>query len=86
MGKPKGTSKIITPLIAQISRYYQRLGGDTVRGSATATETKFNLKENGDASIVKKIDEQMASVKASCANRCSSGRPFGLNDDLEAAI
>ena len=44
MGKPKGGSNINTPLKGQISRYYQRLGGDSVRGSATATAKKFNLK------------------------------------------
>ena len=86
MGKPKGGSNINTPLKGQISRYYQRLGGDSVRGSATATAKKFNLKGSGAAALVKKIDEQVASGKASRVNRRSSGRPSGFNEEMEAAI
>ena len=86
MGKPKGGSSINTPLKGQISRYYQRLGGDSVRGSATATAKKFNLKGSGAAALVKKIDEQVASGKASRVNRRSSGRPSGFNEEMEAAI
>jgi hypothetical protein len=72
MGKPKIGSNINTPLKGQISRYYQRLGVEIVRGSATATAREL-LKESGAAVIVSKIGEQVASGKASRANRRSSG-------------
>jgi glutamine phosphoribosylpyrophosphate amidotransferase len=64
---------INTPLRAQLSRYYQRLGGDTARGSATATANEFSLKGSGAASLVKMIDEQLAS----CRN------PPGIRDAQE---
>jgi hypothetical protein len=86
MGKPKSGSNINTPHKGKISRYYQRLGGDSVRGSATATARKFNFKGTGAAELVKLIDEQVASGKASRVSRCSSERPSSFNEGMEAAI
>jgi hypothetical protein len=57
-----------------------------LRGFTTAAARKFHLKESGAAELVKKIDEQVASGKASRANRRSSGRPSGLNEEAVAAI
>ena len=86
MTKTKGTKGIDTPLKAQISRHYQKLGGDGVRGAASATAREFKLGGSGAAARVKKYDAEVAAGIASRTNRRSSGRPLGFNEAVEAEI
>ena len=85
-GRSKGSSCITTPEKAQISRHYQSLGGDSVRGAASATARKFNLNAFSGPSDVKKYDREIRDGVASRANRRSTGRPKQFNADIEAEI
>ena len=85
-GRPKGSSCITTPEKEQISRHYQRLGGDSVRGAAAVTARKFNLNKSTGMSQVKKYDREIRDGVASRVNRRSTGRPKGFNAEMEAEI
>ena len=74
------------PEKGQISRHYQSLGGDSVRGAASATARKFNLPKSAGPGYVKKYDREIRDGVASRANRRSTGRPKKLNADMEAKI
>ena len=84
--KSKRGARISTPDKAKISRYYQSLGGDSVRGAASATERKFNLNKSQGMSDVKKYDRQIRDSLRSSLNRRSTGRPKKINADIEAEI
>ena len=81
-----GSQVVDTPLKAQISRHYQKLGGDEARGAASATAREFKLGGRGAAARVKRYDKQIEAGNASRANRRSSGRPSDFNEDLEEEI
>jgi len=85
-GRSKGSSCITTPEKAQISRHYQSLGGDSVRGAAAATARDFKLEKTHGSAYVKKNDRQIRDGVASRANRRSTGRPKQFNADIEAKI
>jgi hypothetical protein len=85
-GRSKGSSCIITPEKGKISRHYQSLGCDSVRGAASATARKFNLNASSGPSDVKKYDREIRDGVASRANRRSTGRPKQFNADIEAEI
>ena len=84
--KSKRSACITTPEKGQISRHYQSLGGDNVRGAASATARKFNLNASKGHSLVKKYDREIRDGVASRANRRSTGRPKQFNADIEAEI
>ena len=86
MPKGKGSQVVDTPLKAQISRHYQKLGGEEARGAASATAKEFKLGGSGAAAAVKKYDKQIEAGTASRKNRRSSERPSDFNEDLEEAI
>ena len=75
-----GSQVVDTPLKAQISRHYQKLGGDEARGAASATAREFKLGGRGAAARVKRYDKQIEAGNASRANRRSSGRPSDFNE------
>ena len=85
-GRAKGASCITTPEKAKISRHYQSLGGDSVRGAAAATARKFNLNKSMGPANVKKYDAQICDGVASRENRRSTGRPKQFNAEIEAKI
>ena len=84
--KSKRGASITTPEKGQISRHYQSLGGDSVRGAASATARKFNLTATRGPADVKKYDREIRDGVASRANRRSTGRPKQFNADIEAKI
>ena len=90
MTKKKGDINHDNPLKAQISRDFQSLGGSSVRGAASATARKFNLKGSGAASKVKQIDSEVAGGIASRKDRPNSilhtGRKRGFNGCVAQAI
>ena len=87
-GRSKGSSCITTPEKGKISRHFQSLGGESVRGAASATARKFNLgnpKTSGPG-LVKKYDREIRDGVASRVNRRPTGRPKQFNADIEAEI
>ena len=76
-GRSKGLSCITTPEKGKISRHFQSLGGESVRGAACATARKFNLRNPSasGAGLVKKYDREVRDGVASRVNRRSTGRP-----------
>ena len=84
--KSKRGACITTPEKGQISRHYQSLGGDSVRGAASATARYFSLGATHGPSNVKKYDREIRDGVASRANRRSTGRPTQFNADIEAEI
>ena len=84
--KSKRGACITTPEKGQISRHYQSLGGDSVRGAASATARKFNFTATRGPGDVKKYDREIRDGVASRANRRSTGRPKQFNADIEAKI
>ena len=84
--KSKRGACITTPEKGQISRHYQSLGGDSVRGAASATARKFNLTSTSGAAKVIKYDREIRDGVASRANRRSTGRPKEFNEEIEAEI
>jgi hypothetical protein len=89
MVKRKGSPDIDTPLKGKISRYYQSLGGDSVRGAAAQTARAFKLKGNSGASKVKNFDAQVREGTASRKGR-RAGRRTSFDDivaqDIEEAF
>ena len=84
--RAKGDCCITTPEKGKISRHYQSLGGDSVRGAAAATARHFKLEKTHGSAYVKKYDRQIRDGVASRANRRSTGRPKQFNADIEAEI
>jgi len=84
--KSKRGACISTPEKGQISRHYQSLGGDNVRGAASATARKFKLCKSRGMSLVKLYDREIRDGVASRANRLSTGRPKEFNEEIEAEI
>ena len=84
--KSKRGACITTPEKGQISRHYQSLGGDSVRGAASTTARKFNLNATSGPSDVKKYDRKIRDGGAARANRRSTGRPKQFNAEIEAEI
>ena len=85
-GRSKGSSCITTPEKAKISRHYQSLGGDSVRGAAAATARHFKLEKTNGSAYVKKYDRQICDGVASRMNRRASGRPKQFNAEMEEEI
>jgi transposase len=85
-GRSKGSVCVTTPEKGKISRHFQSLGGESVRGAAAATARKFNLGSTSGARMVKKYDREVRDGVASRANRRSTGRPKKFNADIEAEI
>ena len=85
-GRSKGSVCITTPEKGKISRHFQSLGGESVRGAAAATARKFNLTSTSGAAKVIKYDREICDGVASRANRRSTGRPKQFNADIEAEI
>ena len=84
--RSKGSSCVTTPEKGQISRHFQSLGGESIRGAATATARKFKLDKKTGACMVKKYDRQIRDGVASRINRRSTGRPKKINADMDAKI
>ena len=84
--RSKGSSFVATPEKAKISRHFQSLGGESVRGAATATARKFKFDKKTGACKVKKYDRQIRDGVASRVNSRSMGCPKSLNADMEAKI
>jgi len=84
--KSKRGACITTPEKGQISRHYQSLGGDSVRGAASATSRYFSLNATRGPKDVKKYDREIRDGVASRANRRSTGRPKEFNEEIEAEI
>jgi len=85
-GRSKGSICVTTPEKGKISRHFQSLGGESVRGAASATARHFNLHKTSGARMVKKYDNEIRDGCASRANRKSTGRPKQFNADIEAEI
>ena len=85
-GRSKGSICVTTPEKGKISRHFQSLGGDSVRGAAAATARKFDLTSTSGAAKVKKYDREICDGVASRVNRRSTGRPKKFNADMEAKI
>ena len=85
-GRSKGSICVTTPEKGKISRHFQSLGGEIVRGAASATARKFNLTSTSGAAKVKKYDREIRDGVASRENRKSTGRPRKFNADTEAKI
>jgi hypothetical protein len=87
-GRSKGSVCITTPEKGKISRHFQSLGGESVRGAAAATARKFSLSNpsSSGGSLVKNYDQEIRDRVASRVNRRSTGRPKKLNADIEAKI
>jgi len=85
-GRGKGSSCITTPEKGKISRHYQSLGGDKVRGAASATARAFKLNLSKGHTLVKKYDSEIREGIASRANRRSKGRPKLFNAEMEEEI
>ena len=87
-GRSKGSICITTPEKGKISRHFQSLGGESVRGAASATARKFNLRNPSasGAGQVKKFDREIRDGVASRVNRRSTGRPKQFNAEIEAKI
>jgi len=85
-GRSKGSICISTPEKGKISRHFQSLGGESVRGAASATARKFNLTSTSGAAKVIKYDREIRDGVASRVNRKSTGRPRKFNADIEAKI
>ena len=59
-GRSKGSICITTPEKGKISRHFQSLGGESVRGAASAKARKFNLRNPASgAGLVKKYDREI---------------------------
>jgi len=84
--RSKGSSCVTTPEKGRISRHFQSLGGESVRGAATATARRFKLDKKTGACMVKKYDRQIRDGVASRINCRSTGRPKKVNADMEAKI
>ena len=63
--RSKGSSCVTTPEKGKISRHFQSLGGESVRGAASATARKFDLKKMSGAYFVKKYDREIRDCVAS---------------------
>jgi hypothetical protein len=85
-GRSKGSVCVTTPEKGKISRHFQSLGGDSVRGAASATARKFKLPKTSGAHLVKKYDHEISVGCASRANRKPTGRPKQFNAEIEAEI
>jgi len=85
-GRSKGSICVTTPEKGKISRHFQSLGGDSVRGAAAATARKFKLNKSTGGVQVKKYDREIRDGVASRVNRRSTGRPKQFNADIEAEI
>ena len=83
--KTKGRGKsVTTPEKANISRYYQKLGGDDTRGAAARTARKFGLTGSDGPARVKKYDEEVA--KSEARRKSIPGRPSSFNDAIAGEI
>ena len=85
-GRSKGSICVTTPEKGKISRHFQSLGGESVRGAAAATARKFNLTSTSGAAMVKKYDREIRDGVASHVNRRSTGCPKEFNADIETKI
>ena len=85
-GRSKGSTCITTPEKGKISRHFQSLGGESVRGAAAATARKFNLTSTSGAAKVIKYDREIRDGESSRVNRRSTGRPKQFSADIEAEI
>ena len=85
-GKKKGAKTFDTPLKAQISRDFQRRGGDSVRGAAAATARAFKLTSSNGASQVKRYDRQIREGKGRRKYSGKSGRRKRFDSSVGAAI
>ena len=85
-GRSKGSSCVTTPEKGQISRHFQRLGGDSVRDAASATARAFNLEKANGPKYVIKYDREIRDGVATRVNRRSTGGPKKFNADMEAKI
>ena len=87
-GRSKGSVCITTPEKGKISRHFQSLGGESVRGAAAAKARKFSLSNpsSSGGSLVKKYDQEIRDGVASRVNRRSTGRPKHFSLDIEAKI
>ena len=61
-GRAKGASCITTPEKAKISRHFQSLGGESVRGAAAETARKFKLNKSKGMTLVKKYDREIRVI------------------------
>jgi hypothetical protein len=86
-GRSKGSICITTPEKGKISRHFQSLGGESVRGAALRQQGNLicNPSSSG-AGMVKKYDREIRDGVASRVNRRSTGRPKQFNADIEAKI
>ena len=84
--KSKRGASITTPEKGKISRHYQMLGGEKVRGAAAASARAFSLSTTKGSADVKKYDREICDGFDSHANRRSTGRPKKINPEIEAEI
>ena len=84
--KSKRGASITTPEKGKISRHYQMLGGEKVRGAAAASARAFSLSTTKGSADVKKYDREICDGFGSHANRRSTGRPKKINPEIEAEI
>jgi len=84
--KRKGDGDNNTPNKAQVSRYFQSLGGERTRGAASATARHFKRQGSGACTRVKAYDKEIREGLASRSNRRLSGRPTTFNEQMEQEI